>query len=141
MASYPSCRECGNDLTSSEEQEQELCFVCQENGKLPEIDTEARAREFVLGKCDVEALAYLSDIAKAEQKGCDLDHILSCLKSIVAQLFGFHPAGGFGQAVLKNDLMEAVGRADSTNVLCLNFYTTFLHNKVPSILLREARKR
>ena len=31
MASYPTCRECGDDLTSSEEQEQELCFECQEN--------------------------------------------------------------------------------------------------------------
>lgn len=29
MASYPSCRECGNDLTTSEEQEQELCSECQ----------------------------------------------------------------------------------------------------------------
>lgn len=35
MATYPRCRECGNDLTSQEEQEQELCFGCQEQ----EFDT------------------------------------------------------------------------------------------------------
>ena len=35
MASYPSCRECGADLTSNEEQEQELCFECQDQ-QLPE---------------------------------------------------------------------------------------------------------
>ncbi|MBA7506100.1 hypothetical protein ES706_04780 [subsurface metagenome] len=29
MSSYPSCRECGNDLTTSDEQEQELCQACQ----------------------------------------------------------------------------------------------------------------
>jgi len=29
MASYPSCRECGNYLVTSQEQEQELCSGCQ----------------------------------------------------------------------------------------------------------------
>ena len=29
MSSYPTCRECGSDLTTSEEEEQELCFECQ----------------------------------------------------------------------------------------------------------------
>jgi len=33
MSSYRECRECGSDLTSSEEEEQELCFECQENEK------------------------------------------------------------------------------------------------------------
>ena len=30
MATYPRCRDCGNDLVSHEEQEQELCFNCQQ---------------------------------------------------------------------------------------------------------------
>jgi DNA-directed RNA polymerase subunit RPC12/RpoP len=30
MSSYPVCRECGSDLNSMEEQEQELCEECQE---------------------------------------------------------------------------------------------------------------
>jgi hypothetical protein len=29
MSSYPTCRECGSDLTSAEEEEQELCLECQ----------------------------------------------------------------------------------------------------------------
>jgi hypothetical protein len=29
MASYPTCRECGNDLTSFREEEEGLCFECQ----------------------------------------------------------------------------------------------------------------
>ena len=33
MATYPSCRECGDDLTTSEEQEQELCAGCQRDCK------------------------------------------------------------------------------------------------------------
>ena len=30
MSSYPTCRACGSDLTSSEEQEEGLCFECQD---------------------------------------------------------------------------------------------------------------
>lgn len=29
MSSYPGCRDCGDDLTSQEEQEQRLCHGCQ----------------------------------------------------------------------------------------------------------------
>jgi len=36
MATYPHCSKCGNDLTSHEEQEQELCFDCQDFDTCPE---------------------------------------------------------------------------------------------------------
>lgn len=40
--------------------------------------------------------------------------------------------GGFLTAVLRNDLMGALGRADSTNIDRLKDYGMFLYNEVPS---------
>lgn len=40
--------------------------------------------------------------------------------------------GSFLTAVLENNLMEAVGRADNTNALHLKDYAAFLYNAAPS---------
>lgn len=40
--------------------------------------------------------------------------------------------GGFLTAVLRNDLMGALGRADSTNIDRLKDYGMFLYNEAPS---------
>lgn len=42
------------------------------------------------------------------------------------------PPGSFLQAVLENDLMRALGRADSTNIRCLEAYGRFLYNHAPA---------
>lgn len=39
--------------------------------------------------------------------------------------------GGFLTAVLKNDLRDAAGRADSINAGLLYFYVGWLHNEAP----------
>lgn len=44
---------------------------------------------------------------------------------------GIEP-GSFLMAVLCNDLMGALGRADSTNINALKNYGMFLYNEVPS---------
>ena len=41
------------------------------------------------------------------------------------------PSGGFLRAVLENDLMEAVRRADGTNIDILYVYVAFLHHCCP----------
>jgi hypothetical protein len=41
------------------------------------------------------------------------------------------PAGDFLMAVLKNDLMEAVSRADDENMFLLPVYTAWLYNRAP----------
>jgi hypothetical protein len=38
MATYPHCRECGNDLTTQEEVEQELCEDCQKQEVIENMD-------------------------------------------------------------------------------------------------------
>ena len=43
-----------------------------------------------------------------------------------------HPTGHFVQAVLKNDLMEAVGRADDYSRKALREICMYVHNELPS---------
>ena len=109
-----------------------------------EIYTKDDAIKFTNGDYDTELLEYIKNNTQARQKEIlaedDYKHIAHCIKSQVAQLFGIHPCGDFGNAILRNDLFGAVGRADDTNILCLNLYTMFLHNCVPANLLIEARK-
>ena len=42
------------------------------------------------------------------------------------------PPGGFLRALLSNDFMETVGRADSINREALREWARFLYNEVPS---------
>jgi len=42
------------------------------------------------------------------------------------------PTGGFLRAVLANDLMEAVGRADESSLLHLADICRFVYNDIPS---------
>ena len=41
------------------------------------------------------------------------------------------PPGGFLQAVLENNLVEAAKRADDINLINLPAYAAYLHNEVP----------
>jgi len=47
--------------------------------------------------------------------------------------WGYEP-GGFVKAVLANDLMAAVGRADSENLLTLHAICTYVYNEIPGNL-------
>ena len=42
------------------------------------------------------------------------------------------PPGGFLTAVLSNDLVEAINRADDENVHCLKAYVMWLYNRGPA---------
>ena len=42
------------------------------------------------------------------------------------------PPGGFLSAVLANDFMEAVGRADSQNIHRLAAWAAYVYNEIPS---------
>ena len=42
------------------------------------------------------------------------------------------PPGSFLEAVIKNDLMHAFEKADSTNEHCMRDYVIFLYNYAPS---------
>lgn len=50
------------------------------------------------------------------------------------------PTGGFLQAVLCNDLMTAVGRADPTSFSCLKEICLYVYNELPSPCWGSAEK-
>lgn len=57
------------------------------------------------------------------------DHIINIGTSILCTKWDVgYPGGSFVQAVVDNDLMKAVGAADSTNVKALKFYCQLLYN-------------
>ena len=58
-----------------------------------------------------------------------LGYIKQVCVSMLCTKWGIGPqGGGFVQAVVKNDLMGAVGRADGMNIHLLKFYCSMLYN-------------
>ena len=58
-----------------------------------------------------------------------VDHLIDCGVSVVETKYGIGPeGGGFVQAVVSNNLMEAFGRADSINQEYMGFYAYVLYN-------------
>ena len=56
-------------------------------------------------------------------------HVIQIGTSILCTKWGVgYPGGSFVQAVVDNDLMAAVGRADATNVTMLPFYCKLIYN-------------
>lgn len=66
------------------------------------------------------------------------DHIINIGTSILCTKWGVgYPGGSFVQAVVNNNLMEAVGRADMINVHALKFYCQLMYNVgMPTDLLK-----
>ncbi|KKK42946.1 hypothetical protein LCGC14_3169250, partial [marine sediment metagenome] len=57
------------------------------------------------------------------------EHMQGAAKRYVEQGI---PPGGFLTAVLSNNLVDAFGRADSTNAACLKDYINWLYWDIPS---------
>lgn len=55
-------------------------------------------------------------------------HMHDCIRNYVMD--GIEP-GSFLAALLRNDLMEAFGRADESNARAMRGWATFLYNYVP----------
>ena len=69
----------------------------------------------------IPASTLLNDNAK--------EHIINIGTSILCTKWNVgYPGGSFVQAVIDNNLMEAVGRADSINVNALKFYCQLMYN-------------
>ena len=56
----------------------------------------------------------------------ELDHVAMCMEHIVKWYYENYPLGGFLKAVVNNNLMEAVLRADDINLRALKLYAWFL---------------
>lgn len=57
------------------------------------------------------------------------EHIISIGTSVLCTKWNVgYPGGSFVQAVVDNNLHEALGRADSINQDCLKFYSMLIYN-------------
>jgi hypothetical protein len=67
------------------------------------------------------------------------DHIINIGTSILCTKWGIgYPGGSFVQAVVNNNVMEAIGRADNINVHALKFYCQLMYNVgMPINLIKE----
>lgn len=62
----------------------------------------------------------------------ELDHVAMCLEHIDNWYHKGEPLGGFLQAVVANDLTEALFRADAVNSKALKLYAYFLTWNLPA---------
>lgn len=58
-------------------------------------------------------------------------HMMESMRAYVEQ---GRPVGGFLQAVISNDLKEAVGRADNTNIWLIPIYVNWFYNECPGLI-------
>jgi len=79
---------------------------------------------------------------REEKRLYELDHVSSELResvpphireSIDNYVWHGRPTGGFVAAVLRHDLMDAVGRADQESIEALQGICQYVYNAVPSI--------
>ena len=61
----------------------------------------------------------------------EIDHVAMCLDHLSRWFYEGYPVGDFLKSVIANDLMEAVARADSTNLKGLKLYMYFTRNHLP----------
>ena len=79
-----------------------------------------------------EYLAYnVSTIEMLGQKDHVINMGVSILETKFPEIGPGYSGGGFVSAVVSNDLMEAIGRADSVNVHFLKFYCQLMYNFSP----------
>ena len=89
---------------------------------------------------DASCKAYYDDNAKWTILGDPLTpeekrHALSIMKSLYMVWLEQYNAGNFINAVLKNDFMEVINRADDINMRCLKLYVWFKHNEMRKSIL------
>jgi len=70
----------------------------------------------------------------------EAEHIAAGLESLELWYYSDIPPGDFIEAVVSNDLMEALGCADDTNFKYLYLYATYLHNNMPADWREKAKQ-
>ena len=79
-----------------------------------------------------EIRAYLESNNEPGLTPVELDHVTMCIEHICRWYYDDRPLGEFLTAVVKNDLMDAVLKADNINIKALKLYAWFLHWNLPA---------
>jgi len=70
----------------------------------------------------------------------ELDHVAMCMEHIQKWYYEDYPLGGFLAAIVRNDLIDAILRADGVNIRALKMYAWFLTWNLPSDWRQKARQ-
>ena len=102
------------------------------------IQTDEQAKDFIKGSQDEDLMNWF--IGVNGYYNCpNIAHVISCLHSLVADLFGIASAGSFVKALISNNLTEAILQADDMNMKSLNLYVAFMYELVPGGMLKGRR--
>ena len=86
-----------------------------------------------------EIRKYVEDNNEPGLAPDELDHVAMCCEHIQKWYHEDYPLGGFLAAVVRNDLTEAVFRADDVNLKALKLYAWFLTWNLPGDWREKAR--
>ncbi|CAB4159421.1 hypothetical protein UFOVP699_157 [uncultured Caudovirales phage] len=83
----------------------------------------ARMKEYSF-RNDVAFRSEIAPYIEANEHVVNIGFSILCTKWEVG-----YPGGGFVQAIVSNNLMEAFGRADSINLNAIGFYVYLIYNQ------------
>jgi len=73
-----------------------------------------------------EIRKYVEDNNEPNLTPEELDHVAMCMEHLQKWYYEGYPLGDFLTAVVRNDLVDAVFRADDVNIKALKLYAWFL---------------
>ena len=85
-----------------------------------------------------EIRRYVEDYNETGLTPDELDHVAMCCEHIVKWYYEDYPLGSFMSAVVQNDLIQTVFRADAINIKALKLYAYFLTQNLPSDWRKKA---
>lgn len=80
----------------------------------------------------IEIRQYVEDNNETHLRPDELDHVAMGMERIQKWYYEDYPLGHFLTAIVKNDLISAVFRADAINIRALKLYAYFLTWNLPS---------
>ena len=87
-----------------------------------------------------EIRQYVEDNNEPGLNANEVAHVALCLEHISKWYYEDYPLGGFLTAIVRNDLINAVFRADAINLKALKIYAYFLTWNLPAAWRKRGKK-
>ncbi len=87
-----------------------------------------------------EIRKYIEDNNEPNLKPDELDHVAMCMEHIQKWYYEDYPLGSFLTAIVSNDLIGAVFKADYINLKALKLYAWFLIWNLPSDWRKKTKR-
>ena len=87
-----------------------------------------------------EIRKYVEDNNEPNLTPEELDHVAMCMEHLQKWYYEGYPLGDFLTTVVRNDLIDAVFRADDVNIKALKLYAWFLTWNLPADWRSKAKE-